>query len=155
MATVSPRRVRDALDPVVTAAGYDLEDVAMRPAGRRSVLQVVVDRDGGIDLDAVAEVSRLVSDALDAGDVMGAAPYTLEVTSPGVDRPLTSARHWQRARGRLVTVTDGDAGVVTGRIVDADDDTVTFDVDGERRTLALAGLGAGRVQVEFDRGASA
>src|SRR3954451_21966512 len=105
MAAVSRQRVRDALDPLVTAAGYDLEDVSVTAAGRRSVVRVIVDRDGGVDLDAVAEVSRALSAGLDESDVMGEAPYVLEVSSPGVDRALTEPRHWRRAIGRRVRVT--------------------------------------------------
>ena len=146
MVAVSRDRVRSALQPVVTAAGFDLEDVTVTAAGRRSVVRVVVDRDGGVDLDAVAEVSRVVSATLDEGEVTGEAPYTLEVTSPGVDRPLTEPRHWRRAAGRLVAT-----GSLTGRVVEADEAGVTFEVDGARRTVAYDGLGPGRVQVEFDR----
>jgi ribosome maturation factor RimP len=152
MATVSRQRVRDALEPAVTAAGYDLEDVTVTAAGRRSVVRVVVDRDGGIDLDAVADVSRDVSAALDAGDVMGEAPYVLEVTSPGVDRPLTLPRHWQRNVGRRVQATPRAGGAaVTGRVTAADSDRVTLDVDGTERSFRYDELGPGRVQVEFDR----
>jgi ribosome maturation factor RimP len=151
MAAVSRQRVRDVLDPAVTAAGYDLEDVSVTAAGRRSVVRVVVDRDGGVDLDAVADVSRALSATLDDSDVMGASPYVLEVSSPGVDRPLTQPRHWRRAVGRLVRVAVNDAGQVTGRVVAADGDEVTVDVDGNRRALAYADLGDGHVQVEFSR----
>ena len=100
--------VTSLLDPVVTAAGLVLEGVIITPAGKRRVVRVVVDlpedRTGSLDLDAVAEVSRSVSDALDGSDVLGGSPYVLEVGTPGVDRPLTERRHWSRARGRLVTV---------------------------------------------------
>jgi ribosome maturation factor RimP len=142
---VSRDRVRDVLAPVVSAAGFDLEDVAVTSAGRRHVVRVVVDRDGGLDLDAVAEVARVVSAALDETNATGAAPYTLEVTSPGVDRPLTQPRHWRRARGRLVKA----AGGVTGRVVDADDDAVRLEIDGETTAIPYGDLGAGHVQVEF------
>ena len=141
---VSRDRVRDVLSPVVEAAGFDLEDVAITAAGRRNVVRVVVDRDGGLDLDAVAEVARVVSAALDETNATGDSPYTLEVTSPGVDRPLTQPRHWQRARGRLVR-----ASGVTGRVVDADDDGVRLDVDGDVRAIRYDDLGAGHVEVEF------
>jgi ribosome maturation factor RimP len=154
MAAVSRQRVRAAVEPVVTAAGFDLEDVEVVAAGRRSVVRVVVDRDGGIDLDAVAEVSRVVSDTLDASDATGASPYTLEVTSPGVDRPLTEPRHWRRAVGRRVSVTVREQGTVTGRVQAADDATVTLDVDGAEQVVRLADLGPGRIQVEFNRSAS-
>src|SRR3954465_1150761 len=103
----------DLLGPVVAGAGYDLEDVAVSAAGRRSLVRVTVDADGGIDLDAVAVISRLVSDAPDADATPTGSPralanaYVLEVSSPGVDRPLTEPRHWRRATGRLVRVEIG------------------------------------------------
>jgi len=152
MAAVSSQRVRDALDPVVSAAGYDLEDLSVSAAGRRSVVRVVVDRDGGLDLDAVAEISRTVSAALDDSEVMGDGSYVLEVTSPGVDRPLTEPRHWRRAVGRLVKVSVSDEGTVTGRVRAADDATVSLDVDSDVRDYAYDRLGRGHVQVEFARG---
>ena len=149
MAAVSRERVRAALEPVVAAAGFDLEDVTVSVAGRRSVIRVIVDRDGGLDMDAVAAVSRLVSGTLDASDVTGETPYTLEVTSPGVDRPLTEPRHWRRAAGRLVV-----AGDVRGRVITADDAGVTLLVDDTERVVPYADLPAGHVQIEFDRAGS-
>src|SRR5437764_839738 len=151
MAAVSRQRVRDVLEPVVSGAGYDLEDVTVTAAGRRSVVRVVVDRDGGIDLDAVAEVSRVVSEALDDSDVTGDTPYTLEVTSPGVDRPLTEPRHWRRAVGRLIRARVRDEGDLLGRVTDADEAAVTFSVDGAQHTVRYDALGPGKVQVEFQR----
>jgi ribosome maturation factor RimP len=154
------------IQPVVGAAGYDLEELVVTPAGRRSVVRVVVDRDEGVTLDDIAEVSRAVSDVLDAhDDGMGRAPYVLEVTSPGVDRPLTEPRHWRRNVGRLVAVGVGPHGAVeqvTGRITAVDDAGVTLAVDAkgkpgarkrppEPRHVPWAQLGAGRVQVEFGR----
>jgi ribosome maturation factor RimP len=146
--------VTSLLDPVVTAAGLVLEGVTITPAGRRRVVRVVVDlpedRTGSLDLDAVAEVSRSVSDALDSSDVLGGSPYVLEVGTPGVDRPLTERRHWSRARGRLVTVAVEGVDV-TGRVREVDDDGVLLEVDDEPRRLPWEGLAAGRVQVEFRR----
>jgi ribosome maturation factor RimP len=152
--TETRRRLLELLEPVVTAAGYDLEDVTVTPAGRRSLVRVSVDADGGIDLDAVAAVTRAVSDALDDDTPGGAAfagPYVLEVSSPGVDRPLTEPRHWRRAMGRLVEV-EVEGAPVTGRVVDVSADDVTLDLSGNRRHVPLAALGRGRVQVEFTRG---
>jgi ribosome maturation factor RimP len=140
------------LAPVVADAGLDLEDVVVTPAGRRRLVRVVVDRDGGVQLDDVATVSQAVSAALDEADPMGGAPYTLEVTSPGVDRPLTEHRHWRRATGRLVRAGLADGTTMTGRVEAVDDHGVVLDVDGVTRELAWAELGAGRVQVEFSRG---
>ena len=127
----------------------DLESVRVTPAGRRRLLRVVVDSDRGVSLDDAAAVSRDVSTALDTVAVMGEFPYTLEVSSPGVDRPLTDVRHWRRAVGRLVRVPVTDSGAVAGRIISADADGVTLDVEGARRRFAYGVLGAGAVQVEF------
>jgi ribosome maturation factor RimP len=139
------------LGPVVEQHGLDLEDVTVTPAGKRRMLRVVVDQDGGVGLDTVAEVSTAVSKTLDDSDAMGGAPYVLEVTSPGVDRPLTQPRHWRRARGRLVKATRHDGAVTQGRVAEVDDDAVTLDVDGTPTRLGWAELAAGRVQVEFNR----
>lgn len=146
MAATTAAALRPTVEPVVTSAGYDLEDVVVTTAGRRSVVRVVVDRDGGIDLDQVADVSRAVSEALDAANAFADSSYTLEVTSPGVDRPLTEPRHWRRNAGRLVEV-----GGTKGRILEVTDESVALDVDGERRDLPFAGLGPGKIIVEFSR----
>src|SRR6266571_7581398 len=161
-----PADLARVLEPVVRAAGMDLESVRVSPVGRRRLLRVVVDADGGVGLDAIAEVSREVAVRLDASGAMGEAPYALEVSSPGVDRPLTEPRHWRRARGRLVAVslapqqsrisspqTDAaaPAPALRGRVVVADDNGVTLDVDGQHRGFAYSELGPGRVQVEFAR----
>ena len=182
-------------EPVVHALGMDLESVRVTTAGRRRLLRMVVDSDGGVSLDDAALASRELSVKLDASDVMGDMPYTLEVSSPGVDRPLTQPRHWQRAVGRLVrvrlTAAAGQArsaaghvkastgkaaagtgtgkpgagqgksghgksgaaagGAAQGRVVAADADGVTLEISGEQRRLGYAALGAGVVQIEFDR----
>jgi ribosome maturation factor RimP len=148
------------LEPIVAGAGYDLEDVTVTSAGRRSLVRVTVDADGGIDLDAVATVSRLVSDALDADASDPSSPralanaYVLEVSSPGVDRPLTEPRHWRRAAGRLVQ-TEVEGRPLVARVVAADDAGVTLEPEGgASRTVAWADLGRGKVQVEFNRAGS-
>ncbi|MDQ1643253.1 MAG: ribosome maturation factor RimP [Actinomycetota bacterium] len=152
MATASNRdALLRLLTPVVSGTGLDLEDVQVTPAGKRRLLRVVVDQDGGVELDGVASVSTAVSAALDASDVMGGAPYVLEVTSPGVDRPLTEPRHWRRARSRLVEARLADETAVTGRLVEADDQGVLLDVDGAQRRIPWPELATGRVQVEFNR----
>ena len=149
-ATQAREHLMTVLGPVVAATGHDLEDVSVSAAGRRSLVRVTVDADGGVDLDAVADVSRAISEALDGNDDAFAGPYVLEVSSPGVDRPLTEPRHWRRAVGRLVLVSAAGA-TLTGRVLAADDDGVDFDVDGTERHVAFAELGSGKVQVEFNR----
>jgi ribosome maturation factor RimP len=148
---VDESRIAEVIRPAVTAAGLDLESVRVSAAGRRRLLRVVVDSDGGVSLDDAAAVSRTLSAALDSVAVMGDFPYTLEVSSPGVDRPLTDPRHWRRAVGRLVRVTVADSGAVCGRVVSADAEGVILDVDGDRRCFRYADMGAGAVQVEFGR----
>lgn len=155
MATTSAEDVRRVADPVVRAAGLDLEDVSVTPAGRRRVVRVVVDSDTRLDLDAVADVSRVVSDALDAADVFGTQPYVLEVSSPGVDRPLTQPRHWRRATGRLVAAELTDGTSLTGRVVETDSASVQLDVDGTIHEIPLSEVRSARVQVEFSRPADA
>lgn len=147
---VDESRLAGLIGPVVAAAGMDLESVRASVAGRRRLLRVVVDSDHGVSLDDAAEVSRAVSAALDATDVMGDMPYTLEVSSPGVDRPLTEPRHWRRAARRLVRVKTG-AGTVQGRVLAADAAGVTLDIDGAEHRFGYGDLGSGAVQVEFGR----
>ncbi|MDX6212836.1 MAG: ribosome maturation factor RimP [Frankiales bacterium] len=145
-------RLHTLLEPLAAADGYDVEDVVVTPAGNRRLVRVLADRDGGITLDDVATLSRTVSEALDASDLMGATPYVLEVSSPGVDHPLTLARHWRRATGRLVTVAVAGAGPLTARVSGVEGEVVTFSLpDGTEVTHPLSSLGKGTVQIEFSR----
>jgi ribosome maturation factor RimP len=152
---VLQERLTGVIEPVARRAGLDLERVAVSRVGRRHQVQVIVDRDGGVGLDTIAEVSRAVSAALDAADAGGPevvpGEYVLEVSSPGVDRPLTEPRHWRRSVGRLVTVPVAGDGRRTGRVVAAAASGVTLEVDGVPRELGYGQLGPGRVQVELRR----
>ena len=139
------------LAPVVESQGLDLEDVVVTQAGKRRQLRVVVDQDGGISLDTVAAVSTAVAAQLDDSDAMGGSPYVLEVTSPGVDRPLTAPRHWRRNRTRLVKVATAEATALEGRLVEVDDDGIGVESDGVVTRLAWDRVASGRVQVEFNR----
>jgi len=159
-------RLAALVSPVIRGAGYDLEDLILTPMGRRSLLRVVIDRDAGVSLDDIAEMSHAVAAVLDEDEgVIGKAPYVLEVTSPGVDRPLTEPRHWRRAIGRLVAVhvasngslaveegsADSPGSTLRGRVAGFDGVAVTLSVDGVEHLLPLAVLGAGRVELEFNR----
>jgi len=146
---VSAEALERAVLPVVAGAGLDLEGVEVRPAGRRTLVRVIVDADGGVSLDAVAAVSGPVSEALDASGALGESAYTLEVTSPGVDRPLTEERHWRRAVGRLVQVTPVEGAPFTGRLVAVSGTDAELDVDGEVRVARMADVRRAVVQVEF------
>jgi ribosome maturation factor RimP len=147
-------RLRAVVEPVATAAGFDLEDLSVVRMGRRYVVRVTVDRDGGVGLDAVADLSRDISLRLDDAEAESgefiAGEYQLEVSSPGTDRPLTEPRHWRRSVGRLVSATvDGRA--VTGRVIEADEAGVTLAVAGQETIYTYGALGRGRVEVEFAR----
>lgn len=147
--TVDRDRLRVLLTPVVDAEHLELEDIEVRAAGRRRIVRVVVDGEQRVSLDQVAVVARAVSDALDESDLLGDTPYTLEVSSPGVDRPLLLPRHWRRNIGRLVTVTPHSGAEVTGRITSADDSGAELDLEPGLRTVAYATVARALVQVEF------
>lgn len=139
------------LRPVVEDAGFDLEALTVSPAGRRSVLKVIVDSDAGVSLDDIASISRRVSEQLDEGDDgFGSSPYTLEVTSPGVDRPLTEPRHWRRAIGRLVQ-WQHEGRPTQGRVTAVEGDSVTVQIDGRDVQFRRDDISPARVQVEFNK----
>lgn len=157
-AAADAERIVGLLEPAVAALGMDLEGVKITSAGRRRLLRIVVDADGGVSLDDMALASRELSATLDRAAAMGEASYTLEVSSPGVDRPLTEPKHWRRAVGRVVSAplrsqpgtsaTAPDA-TVTGRVAGADSGGVRIDVDGASREFGYSELGPGRIQIEF------
>jgi ribosome maturation factor RimP len=147
-------RIEAELDDPLRALGLDIEAVEVTPAGKRRILRVAVDKDGGVTLDQVAEATREVNRVLDESDVMGEQPYTLEVTSRGVDRPLSLPRHWRRNAGRLVKVTFADGRSATGRIIESNEEQVTLEVEGAKQQVAYADVKKALVQVEFNRPAT-
>ena len=143
------------LEPVLTPLGLELDGVEVLPAGKRRLLRIVLDGDGpagrGPSLDEIAEATKAISVALDASTSVGNAPYTLEVSSRGISRPLTLPRHWRRNRGRLVEVKLAEGGQLTGRVLDSDDDGVDLDAEESPRRIAFADVAKALVQVEFNR----
>jgi ribosome maturation factor RimP len=148
---LASERLEGELTQPLASLGLDVEAVEITPAGKRRILRVAVDKDGGVTMDDVADATREVNRVLDTSDVMGEQPYTLEVTSRGVDRPLTLPRHWRRNESRLVKVTPHEGGPFTGRIVGSDEDGVTLDVAGKKRRLVYADVKRALVQIEFNR----
>jgi ribosome maturation factor RimP len=152
------QQVADLLGPILSRFALELEAVEIIPAGRRSLLRVVVDGDGpegqGPLLDDLAEASKALSAALDSSSVVGDNPYTLEVSSRGISRPLQQPRHWRRNLGRLVAVTTGSGEHYNGRIIASSDEAAVLEVDGERREVALADVAKALVQVELNRPAT-
>ena len=146
-------RLRTALEPVVGATGLFLEDVTVAAAGRRKVVRVVVDLPdgpGGVSSDQLSEVSRDISALLDDVDLVEGA-YTLEVSTPGTDRPLTEPRHYRRAVGRLVVAETTAGHAVTGRLREADDNGIVLEVGTGREELSYDELSRSRVELELSR----
>lgn len=143
------------LEPVVAeavqAAGFDLEELDVQQAGRRRLVRVVVDADDGVGLDDISEISRALSARLDECEHILAGSYTLEVTSPGADRPLTRPRHWRRARNRLVSARLTDGTELKARVGEADEDGVAVLAGGAVRRLAYGGVERAVVEVEFQQ----
>jgi ribosome maturation factor RimP len=144
-----PGRLHGVLAPIVADAGFELDQLDVRAAGRRHTVKVVVDSDAGVGLDEIATVSRAISAALDRHEHLIGGSYTLEVTSPGVDRPLTGQRHWRRAHLRQAAVRLHDGTTFTGRVGAAGEEVVTMLVDGQRREVRYADVAHAGVQVEF------
>lgn len=152
MAAVSNERLGALLAPVVALTGVDLEDVTTRKSGSRTVVLITIDRDGGVDLDIVAVVSRKCADALEEDGAFGESPYVLEVSSPGVDRPLTQARHWRRAKDRLVNIEMLDGRRVHGRIAETTDESAQILTKTGVETVEFTGVARAVVEVEFGSG---
>lgn len=156
MGSGDERRLREIVEQVTAEADYDLEELVVRSAGRRRVVRVVIDADGGVTLDAAAQVSRSISERLDDtgdSDPAGSAPYTLEVTSPGIGRPLTLPRHFRRARTRLVALVTTDGRSITGHVAGTTDGAVQLVLSGRKGLtdveVPFADIERAKVEVEF------
>jgi ribosome maturation factor RimP len=144
-------RLADELTGPIGQLGLDLEAVDLTSAGKRRVLRVAIDKDGGVTMDDIADATREVSRVLDETDLMGQQAYTLEVSSPGVDRPLTLPRHWRRNTGRLVKVKLREGEPAVGRIRSTDEAGAVLDVDGTERRLEYAEVRKAKIQIEFKK----
>ncbi|MGI5403275.1 ribosome maturation factor RimP [Streptomyces sp. CA-135486] len=157
MSTTQSERLRGLLEPLVSAADLDLEEIEVSRAGRRRMLRIIVDSDQGVELDACAELSRAISEKLDETDVMGEGEYVLEVSSPGADRPLTEHRHYVRAVGRLVKLQLHEGGELVARILTVDDEGLDLEVPGVKgrkptaHRVAFTEIAKARVEIEFSR----
>ena len=144
-------RLEQLAERCVTELGLDLEAVELSRSGSRRLLRIAVDADGGVPIDSITQVTRNLSKALDESQAMGEQPYTLEVTSPGVDRPLTLPRHWRRNVGRLVVADLVDGTRVKGRITSTDEAAVDVMIDGQLNRLELEDVEAARIEPELTR----
>ncbi|HEY0812156.1 MAG TPA: ribosome maturation factor RimP [Pseudonocardia sp.] len=144
-----PGQLHDVLEPIVADAGFELDELDVRATGRRHTVKIVVDSDTGVGLDDIARLSRAAAAELDQREHLIGGSYTLEVTSPGVDRPLTAPRHWRRARLRLVSVRPHEGAPFTGRVGTAGEDAVTMLVDGALVQVRYVDVERATVEVEF------
>ena len=116
-----------AITPALEALGFYLEDVTIISAGRRSMLTVIVDGDTHLSLDQVTSATKAIGEIVESIQSLGETPFTLEVTSPGLDRPLTKVRHWQKNINRLVKVVLLDGSEIKGRIIDVSEVSARVD----------------------------
>ncbi|MFF3321106.1 ribosome maturation factor RimP [Streptomyces sp. NPDC002889] len=157
MSTTQSERLRGLLEPLVSAANLDLEEIEVSRAGRRRMLRIIVDSDEGVELDACAELSRTISEKLDETDAMGEDEYVLEVSSPGADRPLTEHRHYVRATDRLVKLQLQEGGELVARILAVDEEGLDLEVPGVKgrkptaRRVGFPEIAKARVEIEFNR----
>jgi ribosome maturation factor RimP len=147
--------ITDLISPAVTEAGFYLEEVQIASPGSHRTVTCVVDGPTPLNLDQVTVVSRIISELLDADDFMGETPFTLEVTSPGVDRPLTEVRHWTKNLTRLIKTTLNDGTIITGRLTEFDEINATLveNIKGriKNHTVAFSDIKRAVVEIEFNR----
>jgi len=148
-------QISELVTPAVSDLGFYLEDVHVATPGSHRIVTCIVDGDASLNLDQVTSVSRVISELLDEAVFMGETPFTLEVTSPGVDRPLTQPRHFAKNADRLLKIVKVDGSEVTGRILSNTDHSVTLTVTLKKevteQTVPLADIKRAVVEIEFNR----
>jgi ribosome maturation factor RimP len=138
-------QVAAAITPVIESLGFYVEDIAITSAGKRSMLTVIVDGDTHLSLDQVTVATKAISEIVENLPTLGNNPFTLEVTSPGLDRPLTKPRHWQKNKDRLIKIILNDGKEITGRIKDSTQTAVTVD----EQVINLADMKRATLEIEF------
>jgi ribosome maturation factor RimP len=143
--------IAELITPAIEKAGFFLEEVHIATPGKHRIVTCIVDGESALNLDQVTSVSRDISALLDEAPFMGETPFTLEVTSPGVDRPLTKPRHFMKNKDRLLRIVKTDGSVVTGRIKESSDSTVTLTEKETDLDVALSDIKKALVEIEFNR----
>jgi ribosome maturation factor RimP len=147
---VTASELIEQLTPVVETFSLDLDDVTITKSGQPRIVDVTIDGDAGVNLDEVAAVSRAISEFLDASDIMGEAPYLLEVGTRGVSSPLTKPVHWTRNVGRLVNIA-GNSITAVGRITEFENPNVTLLIDNKPKTFNITEISRAHIEVEFKK----
>lgn len=147
--------ITDLVSPAVTEAGFFLEEVQIASPGNHRIITCVVDGLTPLNMDQVTVASRLISELLDSATILDETPFTLEVTSPGVDRPLTETRHWTKNLTRLIKVTLSDGTETIGRLTEFDETQATLveNIKGriKTHTINFADIKRAVVEIEFNR----
>ena len=133
------------ITPALSDLGFYLEDITITSAGRRSMLTVIVDGDTHLSLDQVTVATKAISEIVENIQSLGQAPFTLEVTSPGLDRPLTKPRHWRKNIDRLVKIVLLDGKEVKGRVKDATEILATVD----EQVVKFSDIKRATLEIEF------
>jgi ribosome maturation factor RimP len=148
-------QIAELVTPALAQSQYFLEDVNLVSPGNHRIVTCIVDGESALNLDQVTDASKIISALLDEAAFMGETPFTLEVTSPGTDRPLTLPRHFAKNRTRLLKATLNDGSVITGRITENSETTVTLEVAEKKITksveIALSDIKRAVVEIEFNR----
>jgi ribosome maturation factor RimP len=134
-----------AITPALSDLGFYLEDITITSAGRRSMLTVIVDGDTHLSLDQVTVATKAISEIVENIQSLGQAPFTLEVTSPGLDRPLTKPRHWRKNIDRLVKIVLLDGTEIKGRVKDATEISATVD----EQVVKFSDIKRATLEIEF------
>ena len=142
----------ELLNPAVTRAGFVLEEVSVTPVGKRRLISVVVDCENrNPSLDEVTVVSKEVSSILDTYSQLGEIPFTLEVTTPGIDRPLTELRHWKKNIGRLVKITPNTGEKYVARIKEVLPREVVLELKNQESNVQFSDIARAQIEIEFNR----
>ena len=140
-------QVLAVITPAIESLGFYIEDITITSAGKRSMLTVIVDGDTHLSLDQVTVATKAISEIVENLPTLGNNPFTLEVTSPGLDRPLTKPRHWRKNQDRLIKIILNDGKEINGRIKDSTERSVTVD----EQVINFADIKRATLEIEFKK----
>ena len=142
---VQKEKIAAALAPIIEASGNFLEDLSITTAGKHRILTVVIDSEKHLTLDEVTVVTKSLSEIVENLSEIGDLPFTLVVTSPGVERPLTLPRHWKKNLGRLINIVLNDGTLINGRIGESTQSEVTV----AQKKINFADIKKATIEIEF------
>ena len=137
-------QIEQIIVPIIEDSGCELVDIVVAGVGSSSVLRVFVHRDGGLNIDEIAKLSRKISEALDVADIVHHR-YFLEVSSPGLDRPLHSIRDFSRNIGENVRIVKHSGETFEGELLESNSDVVVIEKDGRRLEIPVNEISVGKI----------